>query len=83
MNKKILSFDGGGIRGVISLTFLKNLEKDTTISISQKADLIAGTSTGSIIAAALGVGMTPDEILDFYTSMNQKIFKAKEALRDK
>ena len=80
MNKKILSFDGGGIRGVISLTFLKNLEKDTTISISQKADLIAGTSTGSIIAAALGVGMTPDEILDFYTSMNQKIFKAKEGI---
>ncbi len=78
MNKKILSFDGGGIRGVISLTFLKNLEKDTTISLRQKADLIAGTSTGSIIAAALNIGMTPDEILDFYTSMSQEVFKAKE-----
>lgn len=36
MNTKILSFDGGGIRGAITLTFLKSLEKDTGISVSQK-----------------------------------------------
>ena len=80
MSKKILSFDGGGIRGVISLSFLKSLEKDTGIAVSQKADILAGTSTGSIIAAALSVGMTVEEILDFYTSMSSEIFKKKHSL---
>jgi len=77
MGKKILSFDGGGIRGVISVVFLNTLEKDTGIAISQNADMLAGTSTGSIIAAALTVGMTPQNILDFYTSMSSEIFIPK------
>jgi len=80
MNTKILSFDGGGIRGAITLTFLKTLEKDTGIAVSQKANLIAGTSTGSIIAGALSVGMSPDEILSFYSSMSAEIFKKKDSL---
>ena len=80
MNAKILSFDGGGIRGAVTLTFLKSLEKDTGIAVSQKANLIAGTSTGSIIAGALSVGMTPEEILSFYSSMSAEIFKKKDSL---
>ena len=80
MGKKILSFDGGGIRGVISIVFLNALEKDTGIAISQNADMLASTSTGSIIAAALTVGMTPQNILDFYTSMSSEIFIPKHTL---
>jgi len=80
MNTKVLSFDGGGIRGAITLTFLKSLEKDTGIAVSQKASLIAGTSTGSIIAGALSVGMTPEEVINFYSSMSAEIFKKKDSL---
>lgn len=80
MDKRILSFDGGGIRGVISAAFLKALEKDTTVPISQNAEILAGTSTGSIIASALAVGMTPQDILEFYSSMSSEIFKPKHTL---
>lgn len=75
MGKKILSFDGGGIRGVISVTFLQKLEEDTGIRFSEKADIFAGTSTGSIIAGALTTGMKAEEILNFYLTEGKKIFK--------
>lgn len=78
--KKILSFDGGGIRGVISATFLKNLEKDTGIEISTHAEVLAGTSTGSIIAGALAIGMSAQDILDFYSSMSSEIFQEELSL---
>lgn len=55
---KILSIDGGGIRGVIPARFMAEIERRTGQPISQIFDLIAGTSTGGILA----LGMTvPDE----------------------
>ncbi|WP_420421818.1 patatin-like phospholipase family protein [Simkania sp.] len=53
MGKKILSFDGGGIRGVIPAYFLHKLEEATGVTLATNADLLAGTSTGSIIAKCL------------------------------
>jgi patatin-like phospholipase/acyl hydrolase len=49
----ILSIDGGGIRGVIPATFLVEFEKRTGQPICELFDLIAGTSTGGILAATL------------------------------
>ena len=49
----ILSIDGGGIRGIIPATFLIEFEKRTGKPICELFDLIAGTSTGGILAAAL------------------------------
>lgn len=49
----ILSIDGGGIRGIIPATFLVELEKRTGRPICELFDLIAGTSTGGILAATL------------------------------
>jgi uncharacterized protein len=51
--KKILSIDGGGIRGVIPARILAEIEKRTNKRISELFDLIAGTSTGGIIGLAL------------------------------
>lgn len=51
----ILSIDGGGIRGIIPATFLAEFEKRTGKPICELFDLIAGTSTGGILAAMLTV----------------------------
>lgn len=49
---KILSIDGGGIRGIIPGTILQAIEEDFNIQIADYFDLIAGTSTGGILACA-------------------------------
>jgi len=83
MLKKILSFDGGGVRGVISVVFLQKLEQDTGLSLGKQADLLTGTSTGSIIAGALAVGMTAEEILNFYVHKSSAIFQEGKGYVDK
>jgi len=52
---KILSIDGGGIRGLIPALILVEFEKRTGKPISELFDLVAGTSTGGIIAAGLNI----------------------------
>jgi predicted acylesterase/phospholipase RssA len=61
--KVILSVDGGGMRGMIPIAMLAELERMTGKSCQQMFDMVAGTSTGAIIAAGLGVGMTANEIM--------------------
>jgi patatin-like phospholipase/acyl hydrolase len=63
---RILSIDGGGIKGVFPAAFLCAVQESLRDRISAHFDLIAGTSTGGIIALGLGLGLTPDEILKFY-----------------
>ena len=71
---QILSLDGGGIRGVFSAAILAAIEKDLKVNLTDHFDLIAGTSTGGIIAIALGLGLRPAEILEFYRAHGPKIF---------
>lgn len=69
---KILSIDGGGIRGIIPAKILCDLEEEAIKKDGPNArlcdyfDLICGTSTGGIIAIGLALGMTAKEILDLY-----------------
>jgi patatin-like phospholipase/acyl hydrolase len=70
---RILSFDGGGIRGIVTLTLLQRLEQQFPGFVS-RADLYAGTSTGGIIALGLAAGMTVDQLLNLYVMNGQKIF---------
>ncbi len=70
----ILSLDGGGIRGVITATLLSRLEKACPGFLS-KIDLVAGTSTGGILALALASGLQPERIIDLYIQTGPKIFK--------
>lgn len=71
---QILALDGGGIKGIFSAAILAAVEEDLGIRIVDCFDLIAGTSTGGIIALGLGLGITPREILDFYLQEGPAIF---------
>ena len=72
--KRILTIDGGGIRGIFPAAFLANLEKDLEKPIVQYFDLISGTSTGGIIAIGLALGLTAAEILNLYEDKGPEIF---------
>jgi patatin-like phospholipase/acyl hydrolase len=71
---RILSLDGGGIKGAFTAAVLAEWEKQMRLVIADHFDLIAGTSTGGIIALALGLGLRVAEILDFYQKEGPKIF---------
>ena len=73
---RILSIDGGGIRGIFPAAFLAGLEERYLggSSVSQYFDLIAGTSTGGIIAIGLGAGFTACELRDLYIERGCEIF---------
>jgi patatin-like phospholipase/acyl hydrolase len=71
---QILSLDGGGIKGIFSAAVLAAIEEDLNINVTDHFDLIAGTSTGGIIAIGLGLGLRPREIVEFYMQEGHKIF---------
>lgn len=71
---KILSLDGGGILGAFSAAFLAEIEKQIKAPLASYFDLIAGTSTGGIIAAALAAGEPASRIVQFYKERGPRIF---------
>ncbi|KFE97352.1 hypothetical protein IX39_20370 [Chryseobacterium formosense] len=82
--KRILSLDGGGIRGALSLGYLKKIEtilrkkeNNPNYVLSDYFDLIGGTSTGAIIASLLALGKPVDEIKDMYMELGGEIFAGK------
>lgn len=72
MTYRILSLDGGGIRGVYTTTLLSRLEAAAPFLGS--VDLFAGTSTGGIIALGLAAGLTPEDLTDLYLRVGPEIF---------
>lgn len=74
---RVLTLDGGGIRGAFSVAFLAELEKEIGKPLYTFFDLIAGTSTGGIIALGLGLGEPCDRLLDFYRYVGPEIFKRR------
>jgi uncharacterized protein len=80
--RKLLALDGGGIRGVITLEILAKIESELKLKsgsgdnfrLCNYFDYIAGTSTGAIIAAGLSIGMSVEELLDFYIRKGEKMF---------
>jgi hypothetical protein len=85
--KRILSLDGGGIRGTLTLGFLKRIEtilrerhNNPSLKLADYFDLIGGTSTGAIIAGALAIGMDVDTIRERYLDLGGKIFSSKSSI---
>jgi len=77
---RILSIDGGGIKGAFPAALLAHLEESLNTPIADYFDLIAGTSTGGIIALGLGLGLSPSEMLKFYQGEGSTIFPASQSM---
>lgn len=83
--KRILALDGGGIRGALTLGYLQKIEdilreqngNDPGFRLCDYFDLIGGTSTGSIIASCLAIGMKVEDITNMYFDLGGKIFAKK------
>src|SRR5690349_9144840 len=80
--KRILALDGGGLRGILSLGLLQKIENvlrerhggGEDFRLSHYFDLIAGTSTGAIIAATLALGWSVEEIRQRYMMLGERVF---------
>jgi uncharacterized protein len=71
---RILCIDGGGIAGTFPASFLASMEDNLDRPIGEYFDLIAGTSTGGIIALGLALGLSAVEITEFYEKKGPAIF---------
>jgi patatin-like phospholipase/acyl hydrolase len=71
---RILSLDGGGIKGAFTASVMAALEADTGKAAADYFDLITGTSTGGIVAIGLGLGLAANAIVDFYCKHGPTIF---------
>ena len=71
--KKVLAFDGGGVRAIMGVYFLKRLELETSKTIFESFDLFIGTSAGATNALILAMnGSTTNDLEDFWTVENLK-----------
>jgi len=78
-NFRILSFDGGGIRGVLTAVLLGRLSDEYPGLLQRRPDAItmfSGTSTGGILALGIAAGLTPQQIRDLYVVNGKLIFDA-------
>ena len=78
---RILAVDGGGIRGIVPATVLVELQRRLPRPIVEYFDVVAGTSTGGLVASAVcapgpsgGPRYTPQQILEFYVRDCRQIF---------
>lgn len=86
--RKLLTLDGGGIRGVLSLEILAELESQLKAAthagddfrLCRYFDYIGGTSTGAIIAAGLARGWRVQDLIGFYVSSGAQIFDSAAIL---
>jgi len=74
---RILSLDGGGTRGIYAAQILAKVEQSFDIRIRDCFNLIAGTSTGSIIAGAVATGISMAEIVRLFESEAPHIFQKR------
>ena len=70
---RIISFDGGGIRGAFSARLIERIEKERPGFVA-KTTLFAGTSVGGFLALLLAKGIEPSTIVDLFVNRGQEIF---------
>lgn len=86
--KRILSLDGGGIRGAMTIEILADIEchlrrqtGNDSLLLGEWFDFIGGTSTGAILAAALSIGMSTSKLREFYEDSGEAMFDKAFLLR--
>lgn len=72
--KKVISIDGGGVRGIVPAYILMCIEDKLPGKLGDYVDLVAGTSTGAIVAAGVSAGVPMREVLDIYFKEAPSIF---------
>jgi len=76
--RRILSLDGGGIRGLVSCIWLSGVEDMLAAQgkpgLLKHFDLLAGSSTGAIVACGLGIGLAPQAMAELYKVRRHEIF---------
>jgi len=77
-NRALLCLDGGGIRGIMTIQLLRALATRAGAPCHQIFDMVAGTSTGGIIAGLIASGRTADEIDDLYQKLVAKVFQKRD-----
>jgi len=85
--RRLLALDGGGIRGLITVEVLAEIERrlqgdrGDEFVLADAFDYVAGTSTGAIIATCVALGMRVDEIRAFYLASGKDMFDKASLLR--
>jgi len=77
----VVSFDGGGIRGLVTAVWLARLEELLKGSVRDYCDVLAGTSTGAILGCAVALGIPAREIVTLYQREGRRIFPAPASRR--
>lgn len=80
--KRVLALDGGGVRGALTLGYLRRIEEmlrirygDPDFRLCDYFDLIGGTSTGAVIAASLALGFSVEHVQSLYRELGTTIFE--------
>jgi hypothetical protein len=73
--RRILTIDGGGIRGIIPATVLAALESATGRPVRETFDFVAGTSTGAVIAAGIAAGIPAQRLAGLYAERSPEVFR--------
>jgi uncharacterized protein len=75
---RVLSIDGGGVRGYLPALVLAEIERRAQTPAAQLFDLVVGTSTSGIIGIGLATGRTATSLADFYPTYGRRIFGGAE-----
>ncbi|MDP2249409.1 MAG: CBASS cGAMP-activated phospholipase [Methylophilaceae bacterium] len=88
---RVLSLDGGGVRGIYTASLLQQLalrisrftgnSAESGLDLGGRFDLIVGTSTGSIVAAALVAGVPLEEVVNLYRTRSSQIFHSPQPVQ--
>ncbi|GAA0460330.1 CBASS cGAMP-activated phospholipase [Alkalibacillus silvisoli] len=77
---KILSIDGGGIRGVLAVAILQSLEEEYNLPVGEHFDIITGASTGSIIGSSIVLNKKMSDVMGYYKKYGKKIFRRQSKI---
>jgi patatin-like phospholipase/acyl hydrolase len=78
---RILSLDGGGIRGAFGAAYLAELERMLGSPLHRYFDLVAGTSTGAIIGSAIAAGKSMVDVSELYRALGREVFGTRQISR--